>query len=101
MLVILSITLVIGGLLFGDLSVMSAGFAAILMGLAVDYGIVIYREAYDTNADAAGLRKHAGAGIFWAAATTASGFLSLNFSSLPGLSEMGNLVASAWRWARR
>jgi predicted RND superfamily exporter protein len=93
MLLILSITLVAGGALFGDLSVMSAGFAAILMGLAVDYGIVLYREAYDTNSDAAGLRKHAGPGIFWAAATTAAVFLSLNFSSLPGLSEMGNLVA--------
>lgn len=93
MLVILSITLLIGRALFGDLSVMSAGFAAILMGLAVDYGIVLYREAYDTNTDAAGLRKLAGPGIFWAAATTAAVFLSLNFSSLPGLSEMGNLVA--------
>lgn len=93
MLVILSITLLIGGALFGDLSVMSAGFAAILMGLAVDYGIVLYREAYDTNADAAGLRRHAAPSIFWAAATTAAVFLSLNFSSLPGLSEMGNLVA--------
>ncbi len=93
MLAILSITLTIGGFLFGDLSVMSAGFAAILMGLAVDYGIVIYREAYLGGEDAKSLRRSVGPGIFWAAATTAAVFLSLNLSSLPGLSEMGNLVA--------
>ncbi len=93
MLLILSITLTIGGLLFGDLSVMSAGFAAILMGLAVDYGIVLYREAYDGGEDLKGLRRAVGPGILSAAATTSAVFLSLNLSSLPGLSEMGNLVA--------
>lgn len=93
MMIILIITVNLGGLLFGDLSVMSVGFAAILMGLAVDYGIVLYREAMDTGHDAKGLRKSVGPGIIWAAATTAVVFLSLNLSSLPGLSEMGNLVA--------
>lgn len=93
LLAVLAITLTIGGLLFGNLSVMSAGFAAILMGLAVDYGIVLYREAYDTRADAKGLRRIVGPSILSAAATTAAVFLSLNFSSLPGLAEMGNLVA--------
>jgi len=93
MLVVLSITILIGGVLFGDLSVMSAGFAAILMGLAVDYGIVLYREAYNSGEDVESLRRSVGPGILWAAATTASVFLSLNLSSLPGLSEMGNLVA--------
>jgi len=93
MLMILAITLLIGGVLFGDLSVMSVGFAAILMGLAVDYGIVLYREAMDSNGDARALRRSVGPGIIWGAATTAVVFLSLNLSSLPGLSEMGNLVA--------
>jgi uncharacterized protein len=93
MLVILVITLLIGGLIFGDLSVMSVGFAAILMGLAVDYGIVLYREAMDSKGDARALRRNVGPGIIWGAATTAVVFLSLNLSSLPGLSEMGNLVA--------
>ena len=90
---ILAITLGIGGLVFGDLSVMSAGFAAILMGLAVDYGIVIYREAMDSGLDAKGLRRSVGPGVLWAAATTAVVFLSLNLSSMRGLAEMGNLVA--------
>jgi len=93
MLAILAITLFIGGLFFGNLSVMSAGFAAILMGLAVDYGIVIYRESIETQGDARALRKAVGPSILWAAGTTAVVFLSLNLSSLPGISEMGNLVA--------
>lgn len=93
MLITLIITVTIGGFVFGDLSVMSVGFAAILLGLAVDYGIVIYREAMDSGDDARSLRKKVGPGILWAAATTAVVFLSLNLSSLPGLSEMGNLVA--------
>lgn len=93
MLAILAITLNLGGLIFGDLSVMSAGFAAILMGLAVDYGIVLYREAMDGGGDVKALRRSVGPGILWAAATTAVVFLSLNLSSLPGLAEMGNLVA--------
>lgn len=93
MLAILAITLNLGSWIFGDLSVMSAGFAAILMGLAVDYGIVLYREAMDSGEDAKSVRKNVGPSIFWAAATTATVFLSLNLSSLPGLAEMGNLVA--------
>nr|NIP96287.1 hypothetical protein [Akkermansiaceae bacterium] len=34
-----------------------------------------------------------GPAILWAAATTAAVFLSLNLSSLPGLAQLGNLVA--------
>jgi len=93
MFAILAITLGLGGFIFGDLSVMSVGFAAILMGLAVDYGIVIYREAMNSGLKAPELRRSVGPGILWAAATTAVVFLSLNFSSMRGLSEMGNLVA--------
>ncbi|MEM1444069.1 MAG: MMPL family transporter, partial [Verrucomicrobiota bacterium] len=63
MLAILAITILIGGAIFGDLSVMSAGFAAILMGLAVDYGIVLYREAMDSGGDAKALRRAVGPGI--------------------------------------
>lgn len=90
---ILILTLNLGGLLFGRLSVMSAGFAAILMGLAVDYGIVLYREAINGTGSARELRGRVGSAIGWAALTTVIVFLSLNLSSLPGIAEMGNLVA--------
>ncbi|MDF1815560.1 MAG: MMPL family transporter [Verrucomicrobiales bacterium] len=90
---ILILTVNLGGLLFGNLSVMSAGFAAILLGLAVDYGIVLYREAMNGAKTSAELRRKVGPAILWAATTTSVVFLSLNFSSLPGIAEMGNLVA--------
>ncbi|MEM7697744.1 MAG: MMPL family transporter [Verrucomicrobiota bacterium] len=93
MMLTLAITLSLGAVLFGELSVMSAGFAAILMGLAVDYGIVLFRESMNTGDPAPKLRRTVGPSILWAGATTAVVFLSLNFSSLPGLAEMGNLVA--------
>lgn len=93
MLVILCLTLNLGGALYGDLSIMSAGFAAILLGLAVDYGVVLYREAGGCPGDARKLRRTVGPGIIWAAATTAAVFVSLNLSSLPGISELGTLVA--------
>ena len=43
----LGLTLAVGGLIFGTLNVVSLGFAAILLGLAVDYGLVAYQEARD------------------------------------------------------
>ena len=42
---ILASTLAIGGLIFGAVNVISMGFAAILLGLAVDYAVVHYQEA--------------------------------------------------------
>ena len=45
---------------------MSVGFAAILMGLAVDYGIVLYRHGLTKQLSAEGLRKAVGPSIFWA-----------------------------------
>ena len=44
LILILTGTLAIGGLIFGTLSVVSVGFAAILLGLAVDYGLLINQE---------------------------------------------------------
>ncbi|MCB1077051.1 MAG: MMPL family transporter [Verrucomicrobiae bacterium] len=90
---IFSITFAIGGLWFGKLTAMSLGFAAILLGLAVDYGIVLYRESGVAAGDPRRLRRLIGPGIFWAAATTAAVFASLNLSSLPGIADLGTLVA--------
>ena len=90
---ILAITLTVAERALGELSVISVGFAAILMGLAVDYAIVLYREALGNPESSRALRRAVGPGIAWAAVTTAAVFLSLNLSSLPGLAELGNLVA--------
>ena len=92
--VILAATLALGGLIFGEINVVSLGFAAILLGLAVDYGVVHYQEAL-ANPDAIvpEIRRAIGPSIFWAAVTTISSFLVLNFSGLPGLGRLGSLVA--------
>ena len=56
---IIGATLGIGGLIYGALSAMSMGFAAILIGLAVDYGLVVYQEA---RGGRRGFRERARAG---------------------------------------
>jgi predicted exporter/lauroyl/myristoyl acyltransferase len=87
-------TLALGGLLIGTLNVVSMGFAAILLGLAVDYGLVMYQESLAMpGATATEVRRHIAPGIFWSAVTTAGAFLVLNFSGLPGLGQLGTLVA--------
>jgi predicted exporter len=92
--VVLVSTLAFGGLLFGTLSVMSVGFAAILLGLAVDYGLVLYQEAlHAPGASAEQVRRTVAPSIGYAALTTGGAFAILNFSGLPGLAQLGSLVA--------
>ncbi len=91
---ILAGTLALGGLCLGTLNVISLGFAAILLGLAEDFGIVIYQESRShPEWNAAALRRRVGPGIFWSAVTTAGAFFALNLSALPGLGQLGTLVA--------
>src|SRR5262249_1278305 len=86
-------TALIGAAFLGQLNIISIGFASILLGVAEDFGIVLHQEAKShPQADARELRNIAGAGIFWSAITTASAFAFLNFSSLPGLRQLGTLV---------
>lgn len=91
--VILAATMATGGLLFGRLNVVSLGFAAILLGLAVDYGLVLYQERrVHRDQPLAEVRRWVAPGIWWSAVTTASAFLLLNFGGLPGLAQLGSLV---------
>lgn len=84
----------LGGLLVGRLSVMSLGFAAIVLGLIVDYAVLLLQEARQHGGlEAAALRQLAAPGIIAGAATTAAVFLSLTLCGMPGLAEMGLLVA--------
>lgn len=90
---ILGSTLALGGLFFGTINVVSMGFAAILLGLAVDYAVVHYQEALAQPQLSIPQIRHAIApSIFWAAVTTISAFLVLNFGGLPGLGQLGTLV---------
>jgi len=90
---ILAATLALGGLVFGAINVISMGFAAILLGLAVDYAVVHYQEALaHPNLTIPEVRRTIAPAIFWAAVTTISAFLVLNFGGLPGLAQLGSLV---------
>jgi predicted RND superfamily exporter protein/lauroyl/myristoyl acyltransferase len=90
---ILGATLGLGGLVFGAINVISMGFAAILLGLAVDYAVVHYQEALaQPHLSIPTIRRAIAPSIFWAAFTTISAFLVLNFGGLPGLAQLGSLV---------
>ncbi len=86
-------TLAAAGLLFPHLNAISMGFAAILLGLVVDYGFLIWHEARNDPAPPSVLRKRLTPTIFWASLTTAIVFAGLNLSDLPGIAQLGTLVA--------
>ncbi len=91
---ILAGTTALGGLVLGTISIVSLGFAAILLGLAEDFGILTYQESRSHPLlDVRQLRSRVAPGIFWSAVTTAGAFLILNLSTLPGLAQLGTLVA--------
>jgi predicted exporter len=91
---ILAGSLALGGLFYGRLNVVSLGFASILLGLAEDYGIVLYQESRShPNLSLKEIQREAAPGIFWSALTTSGAFLLLNLSGLPGLGQLGTLVA--------
>lgn len=90
----LVLTLALGGLVLGTLNVVSVGFAAVLMGLTVDYGLVAYQEfASDPGRGVAAVRHEVAPGVGWSAATTAATFLMLGTAGLPGLAQLGVLTA--------
>ncbi|MEM6910396.1 MAG: MMPL family transporter [Verrucomicrobiota bacterium] len=90
---VLVLTLGLGGWILRDLTLLSAGFAAILLGLVVDYAMVVFQEGRTAGVDAREVRRRVAPGLFWAAATTGGIFLSLNLSSVPGIGQLGALVA--------
>ncbi len=94
LLLILAGTLALGGLVFGTLNVITLGFASILLGLAEDFGIVLYQESRSHPEESLPvIQRMAAPGIFWSAVTTCGAFLMLNLGGLPGLGQLGTLVA--------
>jgi uncharacterized protein len=89
-----------GAMIFGSLNMITVGLCAILVGLGVDFSMVLYafyaeekeRGASHEGAIAAALRAH-GAGIWFGAITTAGAFLCLLFSGSEGYRQLGVLIA--------
>ncbi|HTP63306.1 MAG TPA: MMPL family transporter [Burkholderiales bacterium] len=76
---------------FGQVHGITAGFAAILIGEAVDYPTYLYAQAGRTEPLAATLGR-IGATLRLAVLTTACGALSMLFSSFNGLAQLGFLT---------
>ena len=95
LLLILAATLALGGLVLGTVNLVSLGFAAVLLGLAVDYAVVHYQEALaHPHLSVPEIRRAIAPSILWAAITTVSAFLVLNLGGLPGLAQLGTLVGT-------
>lgn len=91
--VVLGITLGLGTLVLGRLNAMNLGFAAIVLGLVVDYGVLIYQETLGIPAgQVSELRGRVRRSIYGASVSTAAVFLVLCLSQFSGLRELGLLV---------
>jgi predicted exporter len=88
------LTLGVAGLTFGALDVMSMGFAAILMGMIEDFGVMGLHEAMRRpGAKYRVIHASVFPSIAWSAITSAAVFGTLGLSTLPGLARMGLLTA--------
>src|SRR5437870_5500068 len=94
------VALAVGLLVFGRLSMVAVGFCAILVGLGVDFAILIFGRYQQARIDgeeyqpaiATSVAKH-GRAVFFGALTTAVGFLALILSGSMGFSQLGVLIA--------
>src|SRR6266700_2194733 len=94
------LALTLGLLIFGRLSMVSVGFCAILVGLGVDFAILIFGRYQQARTDGESHRQgiatsvaKLGKAIFFGALTTAVGFLALVLSGSMGFSQLGVLIA--------
>ena len=94
------VALAAGLLIFGELNMVTIGMCAILIGLGVDFAILIfgrYQQARDEGAEHAAAIEEAvaklGRAIFFGALTTAVGFLALLLAESAGFTQLGVLIA--------
>ncbi len=92
--------LALGLLIFGRLNMVTVGFCAILVGLGVDFAILIFGRYQQARTDSeshpqaisTAIQK-LGRAVFFGALTTAVGFLALILSGSIGFSQLGVLIA--------
>src|SRR6266852_4755142 len=94
------VALTLGLLIFGRLSMVSVGFCAILVGLGVDFAILIFGRYQQARSDGEEYQQaittsvaKLGRAVFFGALTTAVGFLALILSGSMGFSHLGVLIA--------
>lgn len=79
-------------LLYGELNVISIGFASILLGVGMDYSVLVYHHHASEERDNDTLWRTLRRGIWFSAAVTACSFFLLGFSSFPALRQLAVLV---------
>lgn len=94
------IGLAVGLLIFHRLNMVTVGFCAILVGLGVDFAILIYGRYQQARSEGGGHRlaiadavHSLGRAVFFGALTTAVGFLALVLSNSSGFIQLGVLIA--------
>ena len=93
LILVFAVALGIAGWLYGELSIMALSSIEILIGLAVDYGLVICQEAKVAGHDRKKLLAACGKPVLFGALTTTVVFLALNLGGLPGMAQLGSIVA--------
>src|SRR5947209_3728389 len=94
------VALAVGLLVFGRLSMLAVGFCAILVGLGVDFAILIFGRYQQARIDGEHYQQaiatsvaKLGRAVFFGALTTPVGFLALVLSGSMGFSQLGVLIA--------
>lgn len=93
LILVFAVALGVAGWLYGELSIMALSSIEILIGLAVDYGLVICQEAKVAGHDRKALLRACGKPVAFGALTTTVVFLALNLGGLPGMAQLGSIVA--------
>ena len=86
--------LVVARLIFAEINVLSLGFSSILLGVGMDYCILVYHFFAQPGEIDAHQWKELRRAILLSAVTTAATFGVLYFSSFPGLRQLAVLVGS-------
>jgi predicted RND superfamily exporter protein len=94
------VALAAGLLIFKRLNMVTVGFCAILVGLGVDFAILIFGRYQQARIDGERYEQaiatavaRLGRAVFFGALTTAVGFLALALSGSSGFSQLGVLIA--------
>ncbi|MCX7935864.1 MAG: MMPL family transporter, partial [Planctomycetota bacterium] len=100
LLAVISWTVGLGWIILGQLNLVSCAFAAVLVGMGVDYAIHIYNRYVEERHRGLAVDEafrvsliHTGWGVFIGMVTTAISFLGLMLTRFSQLSEFGTLAS--------
>jgi len=89
----------VGAVVFHELNMITIGLCAILIGLGVDFGMMLYSiyelERIDGESHEAAIAtalRSQGRSVIFGALTSAAGFFSHVFSGCPGFAQLGLLI---------